>query len=78
VLILDAPTVGVDIKAKDAIYAAVRAFADAGMAVILISDEVDEVFDHCERVLVMAEGRMVHSCVPAHSRKEDLEEAVYD
>jgi simple sugar transport system ATP-binding protein len=58
VLILDSPTVGVDINAKDGIYAIVKRLAASGMAVLMISDEIPEVLYHAHRILVMESGRL--------------------
>ena len=59
VLILDEPTRGVDIGARGEIHRLIRVLAQRGMAVIVISSEPDELPDLCDRVLVMAEGRIV-------------------
>jgi ABC-type sugar transport system ATPase subunit len=59
VLILDEPTRGVDIGAKAEIYAAIRRLADDGLAVILVSSELQEVVEQSDRVLVLARGRVV-------------------
>ena len=59
VLILDEPTRGVDIGARAEIHRLIRDLADKGMAVLVISSEPDELPDLCDRVLVMAEGRIV-------------------
>ncbi len=59
VLILDEPTRGVDIGARSEIHRHVRALAARGMAVLVISSEPEELPDLCDRVLVMAEGRVV-------------------
>jgi simple sugar transport system ATP-binding protein len=75
-LILDSPTVGVDIAAKDGIYRIVRALAEAGLAVILISDEIPEVYCHTHRVLVMREGCIVGEYAPVRSSEAMLREAV--
>ena len=75
-LILDSPTVGVDIAAKDGIYEVVRALARAGIAILLISDEVPEVFYHAHRVLVMRRGRLAAECVPHASSEAELQELV--
>jgi simple sugar transport system ATP-binding protein len=75
-LILDSPTVGVDIAAKDGIYEVVRALARDGIAVLLISDEIPEVFYHAHRVLVMRRGRIVSECVPHESSEEALQALV--
>jgi ribose transport system ATP-binding protein len=59
VLILDEPTRGVDIGARGEIHRLIRDLAAKGMAVLVISSEPDELPDLCDRVLVMAEGRIV-------------------
>jgi simple sugar transport system ATP-binding protein len=75
-LILDSPTVGVDIAAKDGIYEIVRALAADGVAVLLISDEIPEVFYHADRVLIMRQGRIAGECRPHASSEVELRDAV--
>jgi len=75
-LILDSPTVGVDISAKDGIYEIVKRLAGAGIAVILISDEVPEVLYHTHRVLIMREGRLTAEFAPHRSSEHELEAAI--
>ncbi len=58
VLILDAPTVGVDIANKEGIYSIVRHLASEGVAILMVSDEVSEVFYNCHRIMVMKKGRI--------------------
>ncbi len=57
VLILDEPTRGVDVGAKMAIYKIVRDLAASGVAVIVVSSELEEVLGLSHRILVMAGGR---------------------
>jgi ribose transport system ATP-binding protein len=59
VLILDEPTRGVDIGAKVEIYRVVHELAAAGIGVIVISSELQEVIGLADRVLVIREGRSV-------------------
>lgn len=59
VLILDSPTVGIDIGSKAQLYDRIHRLADEGMGVILISDEVEEILANCNHVLVMREGSVV-------------------
>lgn len=59
VLILNGPTVGVDVGAKQDIHALVHNLANEGLAVIIISDDLSEVVVNCSRVIVMKEGRIV-------------------
>lgn len=58
VLILDEPTRGVDVRAKDEIHKLVLRLAAQGTAVILISSELEEVLALSHRVVVFAEGRV--------------------
>jgi simple sugar transport system ATP-binding protein len=76
-LILDNPTVGVDVGARAGIFAIVRELADAGKAILLISDEVQEVWAHADRVLHMKEGRIVASWRPRETPMATIEAAVH-
>jgi len=77
VLILDSPTVGVDIKNKQGIYEVVADLARQGVGIILISDEVSEVFATCDRVLHMRAGRIVGEDVPGKIDEHQMEERIY-
>ena len=57
--ILDSPTVGVDIGSKSEIYEQIQKLASEGMAVIIISDEVEEICANCNRVAIMFQGDIV-------------------
>lgn len=59
VLILDEPTRGVDIGAKEEIYRLIAQLAADGLACILISSEMNEIIGLCHRVAVMRSGRIV-------------------
>jgi ABC-type sugar transport system ATPase subunit len=59
VLIADEPTRGVDVGAKRAIYELLQSLAAEGMAVLLISSELEEVLGLSHRVLVMRGGEIV-------------------
>lgn len=76
VLILDSPTVGVDVANKEAIYNIAKDLASQGMAIIMVSDEIPEVFYNSHRVIVMKEGRFTHDFQPTHSSEQEIMEAV--
>ncbi|ADB33314.1 ABC transporter related protein [Kribbella flavida DSM 17836] len=61
VLLLDEPTRGVDVGARSEIYALIRKLAANGVAIVLVSSEVEEVLGLADRVVVMREGRAVHT-----------------
>ncbi|MBX3732143.1 MAG: sugar ABC transporter ATP-binding protein [Verrucomicrobiae bacterium] len=59
VLILDEPTQGVDVGAKEEIHRRIRQLADDGLAVLMISSDLPEVLTLSDRIGVMRAGRMV-------------------
>jgi simple sugar transport system ATP-binding protein len=61
VLMLNGPTVGVDVGSKEEILEILRAEAAQGMSVIVISDDAPELVACCHRVLVIRQGRLVHT-----------------
>ncbi|MGL4311323.1 MAG: sugar ABC transporter ATP-binding protein [Paracoccaceae bacterium] len=58
-LILDEPTRGIDVGAKDEIQRLIRSLADQGLAVLMISSELEEVVEGADRVFVLREGLSV-------------------
>ncbi len=77
ILILDSPTVGVDILNKQGIYDIVRKLAEEGVAIILISDEIPEAYFNSDRILHMREGRIVSEYVPGENTEAALAEAIF-
>lgn len=77
VLILDSPTVGVDVGARAGIFRIVRKLAESGLAILMISDEVPEVYFNADRILHMAAGHIVGEYDPRNFELRDLEAAVY-
>lgn len=59
VLILNGPTVGVDIGSKAAIHELIRQLAAEGVGIILMSDDIPELMHTCNRILLMRKGRIV-------------------
>lgn len=57
-LILDEPTRGIDVGAKADIYAIIDEMARGGMTIIIISSELTEIMNTCDRVYVVSEGRI--------------------
>ncbi|MGI9067863.1 MAG: sugar ABC transporter ATP-binding protein [Pyrinomonadaceae bacterium] len=58
VLFLDEPTRGIDVGAKQEIYAQINRLAKAGLAIVLVSSELPEVLGMADRVLVLHEGKV--------------------
>jgi simple sugar transport system ATP-binding protein len=59
ILILNGPTVGIDVSAKSEVHEKIRDLARQGVAVLLISDDLPELVEVCRRILVMHRGRIV-------------------
>jgi simple sugar transport system ATP-binding protein len=58
ILLLHGPTVGVDVGSKDSIYRIIQSLADAGTSVIIVSDDLPELIQNCDRILVMRRGEI--------------------
>ncbi|BAO91065.1 sugar ABC transporter ATP-binding protein [Caballeronia cordobensis] len=76
-LILDSPTVGVDVGARAGIFAIIHKLAAQGMAILLISDEIPEVYFNADRILHMRGGRIVGQYVPGATTMERIERDVH-
>jgi simple sugar transport system ATP-binding protein len=76
ILILDSPTVGVDVGAKASIYQLIHQLAAEGISILLISDEVPEVYFNCDRVLHFSEGTVLGEYFPRGITQQQLAEAV--
>ena len=71
-LLLDEPTAGVDIGAKADIHRAIAALAAAGAAVIVAISDFEELLDVCDRILVVASGRVIAERRPADTSEHEL------
>lgn len=76
VLILNGPTVGVDIGSKHDIHAILQELAAEGLAVIIISDDLREVVANCSRLLIMRGGRIVGEQDPDVLTVHELSEKI--
>lgn len=72
VLFLDEPTRGIDVGAKQEIYAQINKLAQSGLAIVLVSSELPEVLGLSDRVLVLHEGRVTGEFTRATATPEKL------
>ena len=75
-MILDGPTVGIDVAAKRAIHETIRDLARQGMGIIIISDEVPEVFHNCNRIIVMHKGRFIAGFDAAQTTEDEIQNCI--
>ena len=66
---MNGPTVGVDVGSKAEIHELIRSLAKQGMGILLISDDIPELIQTCNRVLLMRHGK-----IAAEFKREDMSE----
>jgi ribose transport system ATP-binding protein len=71
-IILDEPTRGIDVGAKAEIYRLMRALSDSGVAVLMISSDMEEVIGVSDRVAVMHEGHIEGTLDRAECSEENI------
>jgi ribose transport system ATP-binding protein len=71
-LILDEPTRGIDVGAKGEIQSLIKSLADEGLAVLMISSELEEVIEGADRVFVLREGSSVAELHRAEASEESV------
>jgi ribose transport system ATP-binding protein len=72
VIVLDEPTRGIDVGSKNDIYVLLRALADSGVAILMISSDMEEVIGVCDRIAVMHEGRIAGQLERAQFSEENV------
>jgi ABC-type sugar transport system ATPase subunit len=71
-LILDEPTRGIDVGAKTEIYELMNRLAERGVAILMISSEMEEVLGMSDRIYVMREGRLMGELARAEATPEKV------
>ena len=77
ILIMDEPTRGIDVGAKDEIYALMRKLAEAGKSIIMISSEIAEIMNVSDRVIVMHEGEITGELSIEQANKNNIMQAAF-
>jgi simple sugar transport system ATP-binding protein len=72
VLVLDEPTAVLSRVESQGLFAMIRKLAASGIAVILISHKLDDIYEVCERVVVLRQGRVVDDSTLANRSRRDL------
>jgi len=72
VLFLDEPTRGIDVGAKQEIYAQINRLAESGLAIVLVSSELPEVLGLSDRIIVLHEGRVTGEFTRAEATPEAI------
>ncbi|URI06440.1 sugar ABC transporter ATP-binding protein [Aquincola tertiaricarbonis] len=75
-LLLHGPTVGVDVGSKDTIYKVIQSLSAKGMGLLVISDDLPELLQNCDRILVMRNGRIAAEYAADAVQEEQLVDAM--
>ena len=78
ILIMDSPTVGVDIAAKHGLYEIMKELSKKKIGIILISDEVPEALYNCHHILLMRKGRIVKEFQPDEISENELSNKIIE
>ena len=78
ILILDEPTKGVDVGAKQEIYEIMNELLEKGMSIIMISSELPELLGMCDRFIIMANGKLVGEAGVEDATQESLMAACFE
>ncbi len=71
-MILNGPTVGVDIGSKEELHSMMKELAGEGMGLLVISDDLPELLQTCNRILLMRQGRIVEEIRPQDTDENEL------
>jgi len=75
VLLLDEPTRGIDVNAKNEIYRLISDLAGAGMAIVMVSSELPEIMAIADRIIVLSEGRQTAEFTSSQATEESIMKA---
>ena len=76
ILILDEPTRGIDVGAKEEIYTLIKEYAEEGMGIIMVSSEMPEIIGLSDKVVVFKRGMKSYTIEDVPEDKEILEEKI--
>ena len=72
ILLLDEPTRGIDVNAKNEIYKLINELAQAGLAIVMVSSELPEIMAIADRIIVLSEGKQTAEFSPAQATEESI------
>jgi simple sugar transport system ATP-binding protein len=72
ILILNGPTVGVDVGSKVELHEIIKELAREGMGILIISDDIPELMHTCNRILLMRRGRLVEQFERRNITEQEL------
>lgn len=77
IFIMCEPTRGIDIGAKKEIHRIIRSLAEEGCTVLVVSSEIEEIIDTCDRVIILYNGEVKQEFLSKDFAKKKLLDAMY-
>jgi len=71
-IIMEEPTRGIDVGSKEEIFKIVKQLASRGVAILIVSSELPELMNECDRILVMKSGRIVGEVFASETSQEEI------
>jgi ABC-type sugar transport system ATPase subunit len=78
VLLVDEPTRGVDVGAKAELFVALSSLAESGVAIVLVSSELEEVVDHSDRIFVLSRGTLIAELAGKTTTEQQVLKIIFD
>jgi len=72
IIIMEEPTRGIDVGAKAEMFKIIRNLADVGKSIIIISSEMDELLDECDKIIAMQRGELSGEVIAKKTNKEEI------
>jgi len=76
VLLVDEPTVGIDVETKTEIYKLLRSIAKSGTSIVFISSEIKELLDNTDRIIAIHNGRFMANFIPNETDEKEILECI--
>jgi ribose transport system ATP-binding protein len=77
IMLFDEPTRGIDVEARQRIYQLMESLSAEGKAIVIVSSDMDELLQNCDRIVVMSSGKLVASFERADWSAERIMEAAF-
>lgn len=77
VFLLDEPTRGIDVAARRRIHELIDTLADAGKGIVLVSSDVEELLETCDRIAVMSNGQLIKTFTPEEWSRDAIMDAAF-
>lgn len=77
VFLFDEPTRGIDVPARRKIYSLIDSLAGEGKGIVIVSSDLDELLETCDRIAVMSNGRLVETYEPPHMSHDSIIQAAF-